>query len=222
MRRFRDDDSLLIAGAPAGPFAMNEYVVACRRTGDAVLVDAGGPYEPRRRLVNSEGLTVRGILLTHAHIDHVAGLNDTRAVLDVPVYLHPRDRPLWDAAPLQAARFGVPVGDLGAPDVDLADEDIIEVGALKLRVVHTPGHAPGHVCFIVTGHHAVLCGDLIFRGSIGRLDLPGAEPERMGDSLRRILELDDVTTLHPGHMGPTTVGDEWGSNPFVSQLVGHR
>jgi len=222
MRTFHDDDALFIAGAPAGPFAMNEYVVACVKTGTAALIDAGGPYEPRRRVIQDRGFEVASILLTHAHIDHVAGLPDTRAVLDVPVHLHPRDRVLWDAAPRQGAMFGVRLDALGTPDVDLVDGTTVAVGDLSLRVLHTPGHAPGHVCFVIEGHDTVLCGDLIFRGSIGRLDLPGAEPDRMGASLRRVLELGDDVALLPGHMGPTRVGDEWATNPFVAQLVGSR
>ena len=222
MRLFRHDEDLLIAGAPAGPFAMNEYVVACMRTRHAVLVDCGGPFEPRRRVVDAHGLDVQAILLTHAHVDHVAGLPDTRRVLDVPVHLHPRDRPLWDAAPQQGAMFGFRMDALGDPDHAIEDGQTFDVGHLTLRALHTPGHAPGHVCFVVEDHAAILCGDLVFRGSIGRLDLPGAEPDRMGASLRRVLEHPDDVALYPGHMGPTTVGDEWASNPFVAQLVGGR
>lgn len=205
----------LIAGRPVGPFAMNEYVVGCTRTGEAAIVDSGG--DPRLFLdfCDDRGLRITRLLQTHAHVDHVAGLKATKAATGAPILLHPDDAPVYASAPASGLFFGIRIDAPPPVDHDLSDGDVIQFGDVRLEVLHTPGHCPGHVCFVDRDAHHVLAGDLLFKGSVGRTDLPGAEPDQMGPSLSRIFTLDDDFRVYPGHMEPTTIGHERATNPFL-------
>lgn len=205
-----------VYGRPVGPFAMNQYVVA--HDGQAVIIDAGASPTPFRDAVAPHGATIGAVWQTHAHVDHVAGLADTKRLLDVPVHLHPLDRPVLDSAVAAGLMFGLSLDPPPPPDHELSDGQVLSVGGLRFEVLHTPGHAPGHVCFYDGDNGVMFCGDLVFRGSIGRLDLPGCEPDRMGPSLARILALPDDVLLLPGHMEPTTIGHERATNPFFREF----
>ncbi len=215
---FRDDDAL-IAGVPVGPFQMNQYLVACTATGDAALIDGGAPADDFVAFADARGLRITRVLQTHGHVDHVAGLASIARTLQIPIALHPEDRPLYDAAPLVARMYGFACDPPPAPDQDLADGDQIALGQLRLDVWHTPGHSPGHVLLVETARRFCMAGDLIFAGSIGRTDLPGCDEDAMMRSLRRALTLDDAVALFPGHMAPTTIGRERRTNPFLTGLA---
>lgn len=218
--RILADDVLFVACRPVGPFAMNQYLVACAETRRAILVDAGSDSADFLDLARRRNLHVEAIWQTHAHIDHVAGLAATRRALpDAPILMHPDDLPVLQSAPLVARMYGIPLPEpLPMPDQLLADGDALVLGNRRFEVLHTPGHAPGHVCFLDAQANLALCGDLLFRDSIGRTDLPGCDPRQMTDSLRRILTLPDATRVLPGHMDDTTIGRERRSNPFLSAL----
>jgi glyoxylase-like metal-dependent hydrolase (beta-lactamase superfamily II) len=111
--------------------------------------------------------------------------------------------------------FGFQVSQPPEADKHLADKGTVSVGSLEFDVWHTPGHAPGHVCFVDTRNHKVFGGDLLFQGSVGRTDLPGCDPSLMGPSLTRLFTLEDATTVFAGHMEPTTIGVERATNPFL-------
>lgn len=215
MRRLVDSPDLLVLGTPVGPFAMNQMAIVCRRSGTAALIDPGGPPGPFLAALADAGATPARILLTHAHIDHVLGLADTRRAVDVPIALHPDDGPLYAGVPMQAQLFGVPCPPLPPVDEPLAEGDTVAVGHLRLDVLHTPGHAPGHVVFHLADNGVLIGGDLLFRGSIGRIDLPGADPDAMRTSLDRLRALPGETVVLPGHMEPTTIGEELRTNPFL-------
>jgi glyoxylase-like metal-dependent hydrolase (beta-lactamase superfamily II) len=204
-----------------GPFQENAYVVACSRTGRAAVVDPGGGTPALLRAVEEEGWTLESILLTHAHLDHVDGIPLVRGhAPDVPVYLHPLDRPVYEAVPQQASLFGLPVPVLPPQTLDLVPGSVVEVGEVKLEVRFAPGHAPGHVILVSESEDVALVGDVIFRGSIGRTDLPGGDTATLMDSIRdRILTLPDHARLFPGHGPDTTVSLERRSNPFVLQML---
>jgi glyoxylase-like metal-dependent hydrolase (beta-lactamase superfamily II) len=203
-----------------GPFQENAYLVACSRTRRAVAVDPGGGTPALLRTVVEEGWTLDSILLTHAHLDHVDGIPRLREHdPDLPVYLHPLDRPVYDAVPQQASLFGLPVPVLPSETRDLVPGSVVEVGDVELQVRFAPGHAPGHVILVCEAEDVALVGDVIFRGSIGRTDLPGGDTTTLMDSIRdRILTLPDPTRLFPGHGPDTTVSLERRSNPFVLQM----
>ena len=197
-----------------GRFAENCYLVAEAGSADAVIVDPGEEPDRFLSVARREGLVIREIWLTHAHIDHVSGVAEVKAATGAPIYLHPADRPLYDNLSKQAAMFGLEVGDPPPPDRALIHGGTVSIGAASFAVRHTPGHSLGSVCFVAPG--LVLGGDVLFQGSIGRTDLPGGSFDRLIRSIREeLLTLDDATVVYPGHGPPTTVGVERRANPFL-------
>lgn len=200
--------------ATVGPFAENAYLVTDEQVRHAVLIDPGD--EPARllQLIAASGATLTAIWLTHAHVDHIGGIAGVKRVWDVPVYLHPADQPVYDFGARAAAAYGIPFEPPPPPDHELAEGDTMTVGSLRFDVWHVPGHAPGHVIFL--GNGVMLGGDLLFAGSIGRVDLPLSNPAAMQRSLERLMSLPDHTVVYPGHGPATTIGEERMSNPFLS------
>jgi hydroxyacylglutathione hydrolase len=200
-----------------GAFQENSYLVVDPSTRRAVLVDPGAEPERIIDMVRSSGASLDAIWLTHAHVDHIGAIAPVKRVWNVPVYLHPADRPLFDRGAWQAAMYGVPFEQPSDPDHDLAEGDRLTVGSLRFEVLHVPGHAPGHVAFVAEGH--MIGGDLLFAGSIGRTDLPLADPERMIESLERVAGLPDETVVYPGHGPTTSIGRERATNPFLTGVA---
>lgn len=200
-----------------GDFAENTYLVVCPDSGDAVVVDPGAAAAAVARTVSKEGLTLKAVLLTHAHLDHIEGVHLVRALdPEVPIWLHPADRNWYDGIQQQAAMFGMRVEPQPPPDHEFVPGESFTFGGCTLEVAFAPGHAPGHVILVSREHGAALVGDVIFQGSIGRTDLPGGDFRTLMDSIRReILTLPDDMVLYPGHGPETTVGRERISNPFV-------
>jgi glyoxylase-like metal-dependent hydrolase (beta-lactamase superfamily II) len=197
-----------------GVFAENCYLVADPASREAVIVDPGEEAGLFLARLRSEGWTPRAVWLTHAHLDHIAGVAEVKAATGVPVLLHPADRTLYDAAPHQARMFGLEMAPAPPPDGPLADGDRLTVGRFAFEVIHVPGHSPGHVAFV--GHGVALSGDVLFAGSIGRTDLPGGDTDTLLASIRnRLYALDNDTVVLPGHGPATTIAAEKRGNPFV-------
>ena len=209
-----------IAGFAAGPFQTNCYVVS---NGDrAFVIDPGlGAHEAVSQLAQEQGLTVEAVVLTHGHIDHIRDA----AAFGVETFIHPADafmllrgegvseqaRQLYDASAM--------------PPIDnpthVEDGQTLTVAGVELRVVHAPGHSPGCVMLVADG--VVFSGDVLFRGSIGRTDLPDSDPEQMRESLRGpVWELDDELQVLPGHGPATTVAQEHATNPYLRQANADR
>ncbi len=197
-----------------GAFQENTYLVIDEATNRAVLIDPGAEPERLVRLVEETGATLEAIWLTHGHIDHIGGIRGVRGRWPVPVHMHPADQPLYDRGEQQAAVYGVPFEQPEAPDFELAEGQVLTLGDLRFDVLHTPGHAPGHVIF--KHGDAVFGGDLLFAGSIGRTDLPLSNAAHMEESLARICEFSDETVFHPGHGPHTTIGRERATNGFLT------
>jgi hydroxyacylglutathione hydrolase len=201
-----------------GVFAENTYLVSCARTGAGILVDPGAAAADAIAAARAHGVTIEQIVLTHAHLDHVEGIPLAKRELGVPVMLHPADQPLYDAAPMQAQMFGVRLEPLPPVDGELVVGEAVRFGDCALEIRFAPGHAPGHV--ILVGDGVALVGDVIFAGSIGRTDLPGGDFETLMESIRTLVDtLPGETTVHPGHMGITTLAAERATNPFLAELA---
>lgn len=203
-----------VVGCTVGPLQENCWLVVDETAGEAVLIDPGAEPERLIALVEDSGARLVAIWLTHAHVDHVGAVPALMRRFDVPLALHPDDRPLYDRAPSIGLTYGMHIEPLPEPLVALADGDVLTVGATRFTVVHLPGHAPGHVAFI--GDDIALVGDVVFAGSIGRTDLPLSDPAAMRRSLERVARWPTHTTLYPGHGPSTTVARELASNPFLS------
>lgn len=200
-----------------GPLMENCYVLADERTREAVLVDPGDEAPRLLAALDADGLTLREVWLTHAHFDHVGGLAGVLEARPVPVRMHPADRPLLERAADAAARWLIEIPAPPTDTLDLADGERLRLGRLEVEVVFTPGHAPGHVAFWLEETGAVLAGDALFQGSIGRTDLPLADGPTLLRSIReRLLALPDETVVWPGHGPETTIGAERRENPFLS------
>ncbi len=205
-----------IVQIPNGMFAENCYLVVDEEAGACAIVDPGEEAGLILHKVKETGAKPVAIWLTHAHLDHVLGVPRIAAETGAPVWLHPADRPLYDAVPEQAAWFGLaPPENLPAPDRDLAHGARLMVGAVSFEVRHAPGHSPGSVCLVGPG--VALSGDVLFAGSIGRTDLPGGDFETLIASIEReLLPLPDDTILYSGHGPETTIGRERQTNPFLT------
>ena len=207
-----------VVSIPNGVFVENTYLVIDEGTGQCAVVDPGEDAELICRTLRDAGTTAAAIWLTHAHLDHVLGVDRVREETGAPVYLHPADRSLYDATRQQGAAFGIPAPLLAPPDRSCAHGDELRVGDLRFEVRHVPGHSPGHVALV--GHGAVFAGDVLFQGSIGRTDLPGGDFDTLIGSIRReLLVLPDSTIVYPGHGPETTIGAERRSNPFLTGAV---
>jgi glyoxylase-like metal-dependent hydrolase (beta-lactamase superfamily II) len=167
--------------------------------------------------IEEEGLDLKAILLTHAHLDHVEGISDVRARHpSVPIWLHPDDLNLYRGVQQQAAMFGLAVDPQPEPTDELIPGEPFHFGDCTFEVLFAPGHSPGHVVFVSQEDSLALVGDVVFEGSIGRTDLPGGSFETLMASIQReILSLPDETTLFPGHGPTTSVGQERKTNPFL-------
>ncbi len=204
----------------APPFYKNGYVVACETTREAIVIDPGDDVADQLAIVAREGVSVKMILLTHAHLDHVTGVGAARAALGVPVWLHRDDLFLYEAAAEQGQMFGLQVEPQPLPDRFYGEGESLAFGNYIVDVRHTPGHCPGGVCLAIgragQDGRELFVGDTLFAGSIGRVDLPGGDLETLLTSIRNELFVyPDATIVHSGHGPDTTVGEERRSNPFL-------
>ncbi len=198
-----------------GQFAQNCYLLADRRTQDAVIIDPG--QEPSLFLaeLKSRGWTLRDIWLTHAHVDHIMGVGAVHAATGAPIHLHPLDRSIYDALPHYGAWVGIRLERPPAPNRELRAGQVLRVGGFEFEVRFTPGHSPGSVSFL--GQGMIFGGDVLFNGSVGRTDLPGGDAATLMNSIQsQFLSLPDSVVVHSGHGPDTTIGVERLTNPFLT------
>ena len=199
-----------------GPFQENCYVIGDQESGFGAIVDPGDEAARIALAVEQTNLEIAQILVTHAHIDHVGAVAALAEEYACPVLMHAEAEPMLKQLPTQAMMMGLRFGKLPTIDRHIEDEEVLEVGSLRLESRYTPGHAPGHLAFYVESEGLVLSGDALFAGSVGRTDLFGGDADRLMRSINeRLLTLPDETRVYPGHGPGTTIGDERAYNPFL-------
>ena len=200
-----------------GPFAVNCYLYWDPESKDGIIIDPGLEAERIFAQVEKAGFTPKAILLTHGHGDHIAAVGAVKEHYDIPLYVgNGEEELLANPSANVSALIGEPIT---APPADhlLDDEQPLSIGSINFRVLATPGHSPGGVCYLDENEAILFCGDTLFAGSIGRYDFPGCSLEKLMESIdQKIMKLPDDVICYPGHGPHTTVGNERATNPFLS------
>jgi glyoxylase-like metal-dependent hydrolase (beta-lactamase superfamily II) len=203
-----------------GPVQENCFLFRREGSDRALIVDPGEEADKLLGAIDALGVTLEAILLTHTHFDHVGAVAPVARATGAPVYC-----PKLEVPVLQDIMAFVPWAGFGPyeswdPEETVEGGEQLELAGLTIDVVFTPGHSPGHVTYAVPEEHALFSGDVLFQDSVGRTDLPGGDWPTLAASIQTLLDAyPDETTVHPGHMGQTTLGRERASNPFLAELA---
>jgi len=210
---------------PVGLLQCNCSILGDERSGEAIVVDPGDDIPRILAILQRHNLRVTQILITHAHIDHIAGAARLKALTGAPILYNSRDLDLVKIMDMQASWLGLArAPDVPPPDDTLDEGRIITLATapdstkppIAAHVLHTPGHTQGSVCLYLPDHSLLLAGDTLFAGSVGRTDLPGGDTNTLLRSIHhKLLPLPDATVVIPGHGPSTTIGDERATNPFL-------
>jgi glyoxylase-like metal-dependent hydrolase (beta-lactamase superfamily II) len=201
---------------PVGMLQCNCSILGDETSREAIVVDPGDDIPRIMALLDKHKLTVKQILITHAHIDHIAGAARLKKLTGAPILYNPRDLPLVKMMDAQAAWLGMAPPEVHAPDDTVEDGRLISITGLTGNILHTPGHTQGSVCLHLPAQNLLLAGDTLFAGSVGRTDLPGGDGPMLIRSIHeKLLPLPDSTVVIPGHGPSTTIGQERESNPFL-------
>jgi hydroxyacylglutathione hydrolase len=199
-----------------GPLQCNCSILGDETSHEAIVVDPGDDISRIVQLLQRHHLTVKQIIITHAHIDHIAGAQRLKQLTGAPILYNQLDIPLVKMMDTQAGWLGIPTPEVPAPDDTLDDGKTIAITGLTGTILHTPGHTEGSVCLYLPQQSLLLAGDTLFNGSVGRTDLPGGNTRKLIDSIHKsLLTLPDAVTVIPGHGPKTTIGQERTSNPFL-------
>ncbi len=205
-----------------GIAATHCYIVADTATKEALVIDPVDKAQLIFKTAQDAGWTIKLLVATHAHFDHILASKELKELTGAPFYIHGDSLPLLRSLPQQGVRFiGQPFPEAAEPDRLLTTEpEIIELGAIKLETLFTPGHAPGHISFFMPEGELVFSGDCLFAGSVGRTDLPGSNHALLMKSIfEKLLPLGDNVRVLPGHMDLTTIGKERETNPFLLEYA---
>ena len=198
-----------------GPIQVNCFIITCTKTLQTAIVDPGDDADNILKVVQSNSLNVKYILLTHGHFDHIGAVSPVKSATNAHVLMHKSDEFLIQSAPMQARAFGMPAPQTFQPDRFVDEGEKIAFGELKASVVSTPGHSPGGICFVF--ENDVFAGDTLFYGGIGRTDFPGGNYHQLIESIKnKLFVLPDDMKVHSGHGPTTTIGREKKFNPFIN------
>jgi hydroxyacylglutathione hydrolase len=221
---------MILETRAVGPFMKNGFVLACERTREGVVIDPGDEVDQLLEIVAQQELSIRYILLTHAHMDHISGVGLAKQALKVPIGLHRDDLFLYRGVVQQGLAFGFHVDPQPPVDFFYDGPGPWRFGDYGAWVHHTPGHCPGGVCLAIRKHRAdgqpdeaehplLIVGDTLFAGGIGRTDLPGGDMPTLLRSITEVLfGFPDDCVVHSGHGPTTTIGREKRTNPYLSEL----
>lgn len=199
---------------PVGPLGCNCTILGDPITSEALLIDPGGDAQKIMAELEDMKLKVKSIIHTHAHLDHFLASAEIHELTGAPLYLNQDDMPLWSTAEMQCQMMGLPYQPLPDPHHWLKDDD--DLGCCSGVAMHTPGHTPGSMSFLFEDHKVLIAGDTLFKGSVGRTDLPGGDSNLIQKSIQtRIYTLDDDITVVTGHGPATSIGYEKRHNMFV-------
>jgi glyoxylase-like metal-dependent hydrolase (beta-lactamase superfamily II) len=210
---------MIIETFPVGPLQCNCTLMGDPESGEAIVIDPGDEISRIHRRLTEHGLTLKQILITHGHIDHVGGALKLKRLTGAPIFLNENDLPLLKMMDEQAGWIGLPTPETAPPDESLADCMVVGLAKFPAQVLHTPGHTQGSVCLHFAPLKLLIAGDTLFAGSIGRTDLPGGNTRQILESIQtRLLALPDETKVLPGHGPATNIGTERKSNPFLRRV----
>ena len=201
---------------PVGPLRCNCTLLANLESREAIVVDPGDEIADILARLARHHLTLKQIVVTHAHIDHIGGAAQLKRVTGAPVLFHQADLPILDMLEMQAGWLGIPTPEKVTLDQSANDGLATGIPGLEAEVIHTPGHTPGSICLLFPKQELLLAGDTLFAGSVGRTDLPGGDTQTLLHSIHtRVLLLPERTLVVPGHGEETTLGQERETNPFL-------
>ena len=205
---------MIIKKLAVGPIMANCFIVGCKETHEAAVIDPGDEADRILLALAQAKLTVKQIINTHGHFDHVGANKRMKAATGAPILIHALDAPMLSMLSRSAAAWGMSAEDSPSPDRTIDEGDEIHVGLLRLQVIHTPGHTPGGVSLIADG--CAFVGDTLFAGSVGRTDFPGGDFDTLKSSIQnKLFALGDEVRVFTGHGPETTIGEEKRYNPFV-------
>jgi len=211
---------MILETFPVGPLQCNCSIVADETTREAIVIDPGDEIIYILQRLAAQQLTLKQIIVTHAHIDHVGGAAKLKRATGAPVFLNQNDLSLLDMLDQQANWIGIDSVDKVAVDASADDLATIGLSSIPALILHTPGHTPGSICLLLPAEQLLFSGDTLFAGTIGRTDLPGGDSRTIIQSLReRLLPLPDAIRVIPGHGPSTTIGAERETNPFLKPNV---
>jgi glyoxylase-like metal-dependent hydrolase (beta-lactamase superfamily II) len=202
-----------------GPLSCNCSIFGDEQSREGLVVDPGDNISGILAILEKHQLKVKAIFVTHAHIDHIGGAAKLKAATGAPVYMNASDQGLYDHLELQAAWLGMPTPERTSIDVDAREGGELKIGSSDFQIIHTPGHTQGSSCLWNPSENKLVAGDVLFRDSIGRTDLPGGSSRMMMSSLKtKIMEMPEQAMVIPGHGAITTIGREKQFNPFLQSL----
>jgi len=201
---------------PIGMLACNCSVIGDEASHEAIVIDPGDDVSGITAILDRYGLKVRMIAITHAHIDHIGGAQKLRQITGAPVYMHEDDAILAENLAMQASWLGCETPENPGIDTPAREGDTLRAGGIEAQVLHTPGHTQGSISLFLPLEKKLIAGDTLFRGSVGRTDLPGGDSNALARSIRgKLYTLPEETIVTPGHGDETSIGREKRSNPFV-------